>query len=211
MKTKIINNIELSMILGMIVTAILCGFFDFDKNYNEITNNVFRLHILANSDCVEDQQLKLKVRDKILESSAYLFDNSMSKENTVETVNANLDKLQAVAKKTLMDNGCDYDVKCEITEMYFEDKIYRDITMPAGNYTALRITIGEAEGHNWWCVMYPPLCLPAVTNTEEFMKEYEGVITEEELEMLQNPENYEVKFYFAELIQKLIDEQDSKL
>lgn len=197
--------LEISMIAGMIITVVLCGFFDFDRNYNEITNNVFRLHILANSDCVEDQELKLKVRDKILETSADLFDNTMSKQDTVDKVSSQLDEITAVAKKTLSDNGCDYDVKCEITDMYFEDKIYKDITMPAGNYTALRITIGEAKGHNWWCVMYPPLCLPAVTNTEEFMKQYDGIITEEELEMLQNPENYEVKFYFAELLEKLLN------
>ncbi len=203
---KKIQNIELALLTGMLITIILSGFCSFDENYNEITDNVFRLHILANSDSNEDQELKLKVRDAVLKNTSYLFDESMSKEETINTVEQHMNELNQIAKKTIAENGYSYSVKCEITEMYFDKKIYEDITMPQGNYSALRITIGEAKGHNWWCVMFPPLCLPAVTNTEEILEEYGDILTKEEVDMLQNPENYEVRFYFVDLVSKLTDD-----
>ncbi len=202
---KKIQNIELALLTGMLITIILSGFCSFNENYNEITNNVFRLHILANSDSDEDQALKLKVRDAILKETSYLFDGSMSKEETINTVEQHMNEINQIAEKTIAENGYSYSVKCEITEMYFDKKIYKDITMPKGNYSALRITIGKAEGHNWWCVMFPPLCLPAVTNTEEILEEYGDILTKEEVDMLQNPENYEVRFYFVDLVSKLTD------
>lgn len=197
------NKIETSLLIGMIATIIFTGFFSFAEDYEEITDNVFRLHILANSDSEEDQALKLKVRDKVLEETAYLFDNSKSKEQTALEVESRLDEITEIAESVVKANGYDYAVKCEVTDMYFDNRVYDKITMPEGNYTALRITIGEAAGHNWWCVMFPPLCLPAVTNIDEMMEECDGILTEEEFDMLQNPQNYKAKFYIVELFNKL--------
>jgi len=197
------NKLETSLLIGMIAAIIFTGFFSFAEDYEDITDNVFRLHILANSDSKEDQALKLKVRDEILKNTAYMFDNSKSKEQTVSDVQEHLDEITEIAKSVVRANGYDYDVKCEITDMYFDNRTYDKITMPEGNYTALRITIGKAAGHNWWCVMFPPLCLPAVTNIDEMVEECDGILTEEEFDMLQNPENYKAKFYVVEIFNKI--------
>ena len=197
------KKIELAMLLGMAISVFCAGFCGFASDYKDITDTVFRLHILANSDSEEDQALKLKVRDAVLEESAYLFENNSSAEESAAAAEAHLDEIKHTAERVIAENGGNYSVECEVTEMEFDNRVYDSITMPAGEYTALRITIGEAKGKNWWCVMFPPLCLPAVTNIDEALEEYGDVFTKEELDMLQNPENYECKFYFLELIDKI--------
>ena len=173
------------------------------NDYNEITENVFRLHILANSDSEEDQALKLKVRDEILSRTSYIFEGAGSALNAAEAAEINIGEIEAAARETVLSSGYDYDVRCEVTDMYFTKRVYDNITMPEGYYKALRVNIGEAEGKNWWCVMFPPLCLPAVTNIDDVLADYNGVFTEEEIEMLQSPDKYEVKFYFVELYYKI--------
>lgn len=151
------------------VKAIICGFVfsvlfsftNFSAKCDSISGKIFRLHILANSDSEEDQTLKLKVRDRILKD----FGNELAlAEDIIDAENitrAKLDEIVAAAKDEIAKNGKNYSVKAEITNMYFNNRIYGDFTAPAGFYKALRITIGEAKGKNWWCVMFPPLCLPA--------------------------------------------------
>ena len=109
------------------------------------------------------------------------------------------------AKRTLRENGCEYDVSAQICEMHFDDRTYGNIVMPSGKYSALRITIGNAKGKNWWCVMFPSLCLPAAMDFEGLAEESEGYFTEEELYILENHSEYEVRFYFAELFEKLLN------
>lgn len=193
---------ELSLIIGMAIAVFCAGFCNFAREYDGITETVFRLHILANSDSPEDQSLKLKVRDAVLAETSDIFQGNRSASEAAAAAESSLGDIQKIAERTIRENGYDYSVNCEVTEMLFDSRIYDSLTMPAGNYSALRITIGEAEGKNWWCVMFPPLCLPAVTNIDEALEEYEGVFTEEELDMLRNPENYECRFYFLELLHK---------
>lgn len=194
------KKFELAMLIGMVVAVFSAGFCGFAEEYVGITDTVFRLHILANSDSEEDQQLKLKVRDAVLEECSYIFENCSNAEESAEAAEKNIDFIKATAEKVIAENGKKYDVECEVTEMYFDKRVYDSITMPAGEYTALRVTIGEAEGKNWWCVMFPPLCIPVATGEIE---DYDDVFTAEEIEMLNNPEKYECKFYILELIDKM--------
>lgn len=200
-----VKNAELALLIGMAVTIFCAGFCGFEESYSDITETVFRLHILANSDSEADQQLKLKVRDAVLEETSYIFEGKGSAKESAEAAEKHLSEIKSVAERVIMENGYDYSVQCEVTDMDFDCRVYDKITMPAGHYKALRITIGEADGKNWWCVMFPPLCLPAVTNIDEALAECDGVFTAEELDMLQNPENYECRFYILELLEKLKD------
>ncbi|MCM1330074.1 MAG: stage II sporulation protein R [Ruminococcus sp.] len=197
------KNAELALLVGMAVTVFCAGFLGFEESYGGITDTVFRLHILANSDTEEDQRLKLKVRDAVLAETSYIFEDCRSAEESAKAAEANLAEIKAAAERVVKADGYDYTVDCRVTDMDFDTRIYNSITMPAGHYKALRITIGDANGKNWWCVMFPPLCLPGVTNIDEALAECDGVFTAEELDMLQNPENYECRFYILELIEKL--------
>lgn len=197
------KKLELSLLAGMIITIFITGICSFAEEYKGITENVFRLHILANSDTEEDQELKIKVRDEVLEKTAYLFKNNSSVIESAKIARNHLNEIQTIAEDVISENGYDYTVNCEVTDMYFTKRIYDTITMPEGIYTSLRITIGEAKGKNWWCVMFPPLCLPAVTNIDDVLAGYNGIFTAEEIEMLQQPDKYEIKFYFLELYYKI--------
>lgn len=126
--------------------------------FANLEDNIFRLHILANSDSEEDQALKLKVRDGILNYMKEINENSKNKISTMEITKAHLPEIQEKCKEILRENGSDYDVTVEIGNFAFPTKFYGNISLPAGNYDALRIKIGKAEGQNWWCSLFPPLC-----------------------------------------------------
>lgn len=193
------KKIELAMLLGMVVAVFSAGFCSFAEDYNDITDKVFRLHILANSDSDEDQRLKLKVRDAVLEECSYIFEKCEDAQQSADAAEADMDFIKTTAEKVIAENNYTYDVSCEVAEMYFDERVYDSVTMPAGEYLALRITIGEAKGRNWWCVMFPALCIPAASeNIEDY-----GVFSAEEIEMLESPDSYECKFYILELIEKL--------
>ncbi len=194
------KKFELAILIGMITAVFSAGFCSFAADYNNITDTVFRLHILANSDSDDDQALKLKVRDAVLEECSYLFENCENAQQSAAAAEENMTIIKSVAEKTVAENGYDYEIDCEVTEMHFDERIYDSVTMPAGEYSALRITIGEAEGKNWWCVMFPPLCIPVASGE---IDDYDDIFTAEEIEMLNNPGNYECKFYILELIDKL--------
>ena len=130
-----------------------------------VNHDVLRLHIIANSDTDEDQEAKLYVRDQIL---AYMEDyNAADKEAAMAFAQENLDGLEAVAQKALAEKGLDYGVKAEVGVFDFPAREYGDEYYPAGKYDALKIELGEAKGQNWWCVMFPPLCLLDITLAEE--------------------------------------------
>ncbi len=194
------KKIELAMLIGIVISVFCAGFCGFAEGYEDITDTVFRLHILANSDSEDDQQLKLKVRDAILKECSYLFENCSNAEESAEVAENNMFLIKKTAEKVIEENNKAYDIDCEVTEMMFDERVYDSVTMPAGEYTALRITIGEAKGKNWWCVMFPPLCIPVATGEIE---DYDDIFTAEEIDMLNNPENYECRFYILELIDKL--------
>lgn len=193
---KLLTKFEIACLAGLALTLIFGDIRHTAGVRDQITDNVLRLHILANSDSDEDQTLKLDVRDKILELCPELFDG-MNAAEAADIARGKLDEITSAARKIIDAQGKDYSVTANITDMYFNAREYESFTMPAGNYTALRVQIGEAEGKNWWCVMYPPLCLPAA---EEETKDY---FDDEECDMLQNPKKYEVKFKILEFADKI--------
>ncbi len=194
---------ELSLIIGMAAAVFCAGFCDFTREYEGITDTVFRLHIPANSDSPEDQALKLMVRDAVLAEASDIFENCSSASEAAAAAEKDLDRIRSIAEQTLRANGCSDEVRCEVTKMHFGDRVYDSLTMPAGDYSALRITIGSGNGQNWWCVMFPPLCIPAVTNIDEALNDCGGVFTEEEINILSDPENYRCRFYILDLLQRL--------
>lgn len=171
----------------------------------DIADSVFRLHVIANSNSDEDQNLKYIVRDRVIEYMSSISQNASSKEDVIEIAKANLDKIQAIASQTIRENGYTYSVNVEVGNFSFPSKRYGDITLPPGYYDALRIKIGKAEGQNWWCVMFPPLCFVDVTSgvvpdeSKEIMKEN---LSKEEFDLIsKNSNEVKVKFKIVEVLQ----------
>jgi len=123
-----------------------------------ISDSVVRLHILANSNSETDQNLKLKVRDRILAETSQLFCRSEHPDEALAIAQENIIAIKAIAEDEIRRQGFDYPVSVHIGESAFPTKVYGDIALPAGKYKSVRIEIGNARGENWWCVMYPPLC-----------------------------------------------------
>lgn len=191
-------RLDIALIVGMIFTIIFCGVKGFANELDDVSDKVVRLHILANSDSEDDQNLKLKVRDTILEKAGVIFEESTSRNNTEQIIVNKIDTIQRIAQQVVYQNGYDYEVKCSLVNMYFTERVYDTITMPEGYYDALRITIGEAKGHNWWCVIYPQLCLsPSIdkSSLDNF--------SDEEIQIMKNPQKYKIKFKSVEIYKKL--------
>ena len=156
-----------SLIFALIFSIFLSSFSAFARDCEEIRQNTLRLHVLAASDSEEDQNLKLMARDKILEESGELFLSAKSSEECKKIAEENMERFLSLARNVIEENGYDYKASGEVVEMFFSNRTYDDVTLPAGRYTALRIIIGEGKGKNWWCVLFPPLCIPSCTKTEE--------------------------------------------
>ena len=194
------------MATGLILTILISNISSFISDgmkLEELRGSVLRLHILANSDSDEDQRLKLMVRDELLESGMFSGAADLSEAESI--AKEKLPEIVRTAERVLRSNGCNDKVSAELADVDFDERVYGDITMPAGRYRALRIMIGEARGHNWWCVMYPPLCLPAACEkTEETVDEEKSVtddkeaeeesFDEKELDILKKPKKYKLKF-----------------
>lgn len=187
------------MTVGLILSIAasnICSFISDGAELDELRESVLRLHILADSDSDYDQFLKLCVRDALIDRSGEIFGNACSKEEAETAAEENLWMIEQIAEETLSEHGCSDNVTAEVTDMLFDERVYGDITMPAGEYTALRVEIGEARGHNWWCVMYPPLCIPAAC--EETMDDDESAAEEffddEQQDIIYNPGKYRVRF-----------------
>lgn len=193
------KKIEISVLIGLVMTILIGSITTFATDCSQIREDVLRLHILANSDTDEDQALKLKVRDRILSESSELFENPTTLEEAKSSVIDHIEKVRQTAQDEVYANGYDYQVNAEIVNMYFTTRQYETFTLPAGMYDAVRITIGEAKGHNWWCVLYPPLCLPAAQPEEEI----EQALTEEEADLVTRNPQYEVRFAVVEWFENL--------
>lgn len=151
-------------------------------------SGILRFHVRANSDSDDDQELKMAVKEDVIAMLKPLLADCESVEESKNIIVSNLQNIYTSAINTITEQGYDYDVKVYVTEEEFPAKTYGDLTFPAGEYQALRIDIGEAEGQNWWCVMYPPLC---------FVDESTAVVSEEEKEVLKEnltPKEYQDLF-----------------
>ena len=166
---------------------------------NDIADSVFRLHVIANSDSKEDQDLKYIVRDDLLSYMNEICSNCKTKQEAIDIVTENKDKFEEIAKSTIKERGFSYDVRINIGNFEFPTKNYGDISLPAGLYDALRVEIGEAKGQNWWCVMFPPLCFVDVTSgvvPEESKEVMEENLSEEEFALVSDSSNDELQFKF---------------
>ncbi len=178
----------------ILIILIFIYIFLLSINYTQavslnLSDSVFRLHIIANSDSIDDQNLKLKIRDNIIDYMNTLTSNTTNKSDVITIVSNHLDNFKEIALNTIKDNGYNYDVNIKIGNFYFPTKTYGDISFPAGNYDALKIEIGNAIGQNWWCVLFPPLC---------FVNSTTGIVSEDSKNILK--ENMDSESY------KLINE-----
>lgn len=189
---------EISIAIGLIISIIMsiCGF---GAECNKIRNDVVRLHILANSDSEEDQRVKLQVRDALLECGSEMFSGEVTVENAQELINQNKNKLISLANETLERYGFEYKADVYLTNEYFTTREYEDFTLPAGEYLALKVILGEGKGHNWWCVMFPPLCLPAATEN----KNLDVVFGEKGADIVSESDTYILKFKIIEIIENI--------
>lgn len=172
----------------------------------DLSDNFFRLHIIANSDTTEDQDLKLQVRNNIIEYMNTLSYDGLSKENAISLTKQHISEFQEIAEKTISNYGYNYSVNLSIGNFYFPTKHYGNISLPAGYYDALKIEIGEAKGQNWWCSLFPPLCFVDISSgiiddeTEETLKEN---LTDEEFAIItDNSEDIKLKFKIIEILSK---------
>lgn len=174
---------------------------------NNLSNNIFRLHVIANSDSVEDQNLKYIVRDNLISYMNNLCSNCTNKKEAIEIVNNNISSFQEIAQNTILENGYNYNVSVEIGNFEFPTKTYGDVSFPAGYYDALKVKIGTAKGQNWWCVMFPPLCFIDVTSgivPDSSKEQLQNNLQFEEYSLISNSSNssYNIKFKLIEFFEQ---------
>ena len=209
---KYSKKIVLSLIF--VVTALIISYsVEAYGSMYQIKDKVIRLHVIANSDTFEDQQLKYKVRNDLISTFDKEFEFISSKEESEEIIIKKLDEIRSMAEETIQQEGYDYDVNVYYGNYNFPRKQYEEIVLPEGNYDAVRIEIGSAEGKNWWCVMFPPLCFVDFGNTEnaepvfdvDTEKKLQEVLTQEEIEDIKTKrglEGIKLKSKIFELIEK---------
>lgn len=165
----------------------------------DIASSVFRLHVIANSDSKEDQNLKLKVRDELLKFMNELSKDCSSKEEVMEMAKTYQKDLEKIAQQVITDNGFHYEVSVEVGKADFPTKQYGDISLPVGTYDALKVKIGDARGQNWWCVMFPPLCFVDVSTgivPDSSKEELQESLNGEEFDLISKTDSSEISFKF---------------
>lgn len=187
----------------IVILSILFLIYIFFSAYSYVSaisdnmyNSVFRLHVIANSDSDEDQNLKYIVRDNLINYMNEKTNTFTSKEDIIEYVKNHIEDLKNIAEMTIKEQGYNYPVTVEIGNFEFPTKTYGDISFPAGNYDALRVKIGNANGRNWWCVMFPPLCFVDVSTgivPETSKEELKENLSDENYNLVSQSDNYDVK------------------
>lgn len=208
MKKSTMVIFAVGLLLAILITNGIAVIRD-GRRLEQLRGSVLRLHILADSDDPRDQKLKLEVRDALLKSN--IFDEAESLADAEKIAQQNIPQIESIAQNVLHEHGCSDSVTAELADVEFDERVYGDITMPAGEYRALRVKIGSAQGHNWWCVMYPPLCLPAAIDEDEEAEENSGetanevssvvenraaedLFSSEELDIMYRPKKYRIRF-----------------
>lgn len=176
----------------------LCGLYG---QCEGVRDSVVRLHVLAHSDSEEDQALKLKVRDAVVEAAAGWLDTAADAEEALALAEDALPRLRDTAAATVAAEGYHYPVRVELCETYFTTRQYDTVTLPAGIYPAVRVTIGDAKGKNWWCVVYPPLCAGAAADRRQLA----DVLSHGQQNLVENGGRYVMKFKVAEWFEELVE------
>lgn len=198
MKAKIILGICISFLIAFTVMSVLPV-----SGEEEIYDNMIRLHVLANSDSPEDQELKLKVRDAVLEEAEKI--SCTGPGEAYIKAKDSLGVLKTAAESKIREEGYSYSVDVVLGEEKYPERDYDGFALPSGTYTSLRVLIGDAAGKNWWCVLYPPLCTAAATEREEVF--IAAGFTKGQYETITETENkrYKVKFKIVEIIRELFE------
>ncbi|MDR2655667.1 MAG: stage II sporulation protein R [Oscillospiraceae bacterium] len=194
---------EITLILAFSLAVLSCSFTSWSNSLDSIRGRILRLHILANSDSGVDQQMKYEIRDRILAYGGKLFysaDLSADKQKAKNRLAESLEPIKQIAQEVIAQYGRNYPIEVTLERKYFNTRSYDEITLPAGKYDALVVRIGKAEGKNWWCVMFPPMCLPAA---EERDSQLSRVLDDGELRIISDDANYKIKFAIVEAIESL--------
>ena len=186
-----------ALVCGFVLAA-LCSFFPFAAACGQLPRDVVRLHVVANSNGAEDQAVKLLVRDAVLEEAARWYQGAGSMEEASSQLCTHLQSIAGAARQVLGEQGGGYSATAQMTEMYFPTRDYGDFRLPAGRYRTLRVTLGEGAGKNWWCVVFPSLCLPAATQEEALLTLPEG-----ERQVVEGGQGVQVKLKAVELWESL--------
>ena len=191
------SGAELSAVVGLLC-AIFASMAHFEAACDDLRQNVLRLHIIANSDSEEDQAVKLLVRDKILEESTDIFAGETDLKRAEEKAAERLNEFCETAEKVLRENGFSYGASAGIGDSYFETREYEDFTLPAGNYRSLIIRLGKAQGKNWWCVIFPAVCVPAATDAS-----LSDSTRDTSAQIAEHPQKYVMRFKTVEIYEDI--------
>lgn len=198
--TRVLRDVPWRRVLALFVACLVCTALWAEATQVQLASQVIRLHVLANSDSEEDQALKLEVRDQVLETTSALLAGETEPQAAAILLDQHLDDIAQTAAQEISAQGHDDRVEVRLEQTWFPTRQYQGISLPAGNYLALRVLIGAAEGHNWWCVVFPNLCLPAVS--ERALEA--STLTPGQISLLQEEEtSYVFRFKALELWQSL--------
>jgi stage II sporulation protein R len=192
---------ELALLIALAVTF-LCAAAGagLSREQVDLSEKLIRLHVVANSDTEADQVLKLRVRDAIVNDLSGFLNGVTDRGAALKLIGNSLDAISGKASAVVRAEGYDYPVSAKLAVEDFPTREYDSFSLPAGKYTALRIVIGSGQGHNWWCVVFPPLCTTAAMNDAEALK----ILTDEEKDLIkQDKPRYVIKFKSIEIIDKI--------
>ena len=205
--TRVLRDVPWRRVLALFVACLVCTALWAEATQVRLASQVIRLHVLANSDSEEDQALKLEVRDRVLETTSALLAGETEPQAAAVLLNQHLDDIAQTAAQEISAQGHDDRVEVRLEQTWFPTRQYQGISLPAGNYLALRVLIGAAEGHNWWCVMYPNLCFAnsmyeVDAGSGEKLRE---VLDPKEYASVLQKGNYQVRFKLLDLLNQVLE------
>ncbi len=204
------KTLDIALLLGTVIAVIFALASDFTAECEEKRDNAFRLHILANSDSAADQQTKYDVRDYIIHDLNFIFGSCETKKETISLAKRNLTLISDRVNGYLESRGCEYKAVCSIEKCNFETRKYGNYTLPAGEYDALKVTLGKGEGHNWWCVLFPTICVKSASEStdnfpsrELYEEQKAGAALTADALASENGTNIEYRFKLYELFRDI--------
>ena len=181
----------------LLIFTLLFGSLSYTNDAsNDISTKVLRMHVLANSNSINDQRLKIAVKNNILKYTQELFTDCDNLEESIEIAQSNTELIKASAQEVIKKYNKNYDVKVYVDNEFFDVREYKDFTLPSGNYNTVKVVIGEGKGKNWWCVMYPSVCISACSD------DFDKALTKEEKKLITS-KKYIPKFKILEIINKI--------
>lgn len=192
---KAMKKLTISILIALVLTFVISSVSN-AADVCGLTDKLIRLHVIANSDSESDQNIKLAVRDEVLCKVSELCSDVGSKDEAEKIILSHIDEIESAANDALKETG--YKAECRYETVDIDKRVYDDFTLPAGVYDALCVRIGKAEGENWWCVVYPSLCVSCAVSIDDC-----GVFSEDELTIVKQPEKVKYKLYCFELFRKL--------